>query len=399
MIRRMALDGFLFDLDGTLIDSNAAHTEAWRRALERYDYRVAPDRIFVEIGKGGDQLVPHLLGREADEKHGKALRAAEPEEYAKIVKAEGIKVFPGARELIAMLRERGIKTCIATSSEAEQLKMAEAASGVAWRELVDETVMAGDVEKSKPAPDVVAAAVKKLGMTPAQCAMLGDTPWDAEAARHAGVVLLGVTCGGHEVVELVRSGARAVYCDPADVLGRLDEALATASPGTARLTRDVLEGLMRQALAAAEEGMGAGEAPIGAILARGDGSVLARGYNRRNGRQDKTAHAEMVAFAAAAGKVPEDARDLILVSTLEPCVMCTGAAMVAAVDTIVYGLKAPADSGTGRVTPPESPESQMPRIVGDVLAADSRKLFERWLAGPGNNPQQVAFVKQLLALT
>ena len=79
--------------------------------------------------------------------------------------------------------------------------------------------------------------------------------------------------------------------------------------------------------------------------------------------------------------------------------MCLGAAMEAAVDAIVYGLKAPADSGTGRVEPPQSPESQMPRIVGDVLAAESRALFEQWLRKPGNNLQQVRFVRQLLSLT
>ena len=156
---------------------------------------------------------------------------------------------------------------------------------------------------------------------------------------------------------------------------------------------------MREALSAAQEATDAGEAPIGCVLARGDGTVIARGYNELNRRQDKTAHAEMVTFTRAAGKVPTDARDLILVSTLEPCVMCTGAAMEAAVDTIVYALQAPADSGTGRVSPPQSPESQMPRIVGDVLGDESRKLFERWLARPGNNPQQVRFVRHLLSLT
>jgi tRNA(adenine34) deaminase len=135
------------------------------------------------------------------------------------------------------------------------------------------------------------------------------------------------------------------------------------------------------------------------VLARGDGSVIARGFNELNRTQNKTAHAEMVTFARAAGKVPTDARDLILVSTLEPCVMCTGAAMEAAVDTIVYALKAPADSGTGRVSPPQSPESQMPRIVGDVLPDESRALFEQWLARPRNNPRQVKFVQQLLSLT
>jgi hypothetical protein len=87
-----------------------------------------------------------------------------------------------------------------------------------------------------------------------------------------------------------------------------------------------------------------------------------------------------------------------MVSTLEPCVMCTGAAMESAVDTIVYALAAPADNGTARVRPPESPESQMPRIVGGVLAAESRTLFERWLDMHRGEPQ-AAFVEQLLART
>jgi tRNA(Arg) A34 adenosine deaminase TadA len=95
--------------------------------------------------------------------------------------------------------------------------------------------------------------------------------------------------------------------------------------------------------------------------------------------------------------VPEDAKDLILVSTLEPCVMCTGAAMEAAVDTIVYALRAPADNGSVRVRPPQSPESQMPRIVGEILAGESRELFEQFLK-VAKNPKQRAFVEQLLKL-
>jgi tRNA(Ile)-lysidine synthase len=183
------------------------------------------------------------------------------------------------------------------------------------------------------------------------------------------------------------------------MLANLDDALGKASPGPLRLTRQRLEALMHEALAAARDGMDAGEAPIGCVLARGDGTVFARAYNELNRTGVKTAHAEMAAFARSAGKVPPEARDLLLVSTLEPCVMCTGAAMEAAVDTIVYGLRAPADSGTRRVEPPQSPECQMPRIVGGVLARESRSLFEQWLRKPGNSPQQVAFVKQLLALT
>ena len=156
--------------------------------------------------------------------------------------------------------------------------------------------------------------------------------------------------------------------------------------------------LMRAALAVARDGLTAGEAPIGCVLARGDGTIVSRAYNEMNRSQDKIAHAEIIALHRAAGKVPIDARDLVLVCTLEPCVMCTGAAMEAAVDTIVFGLRAPADSGTGRVKPPVSPESKTPRIIGGVMAPESRALFEQWLKHNRGTPQ-AAYVEQLLAIT
>ncbi len=388
----------LFDLDGTLVDSNGAHVEAWRRAFAGRGYRVPPDRIFVEIGKGGDKVVPHLLGNEADEKDGDALRRR-AQEYARIAKAHGLKPMPGAVSLLTDLRRRGIKTVLATSSKKGQLQITVEASGVDWPALVDELTTADDAERSKPDPDIVSAAVKKLKLTPAQCAMVGDTPYDAESARRAGIICLGVTCGGHSQQKLVSSGARAGWRDPADLLAHLDEALKLASPGTVHLTQDALESLMHQALAAAREGMATGEVPIGAVLACGDGTVVARGYNRLNATGNKTAHAEIDAFARAAGKIPPEARDAVLVSTLEPCVMCLGAAMIAAVDTVIFGLRSPADRGTSRVRPPQSPQSQMPRIIGDVLADKSRALFKEWIAKPNRDPQQVAFVKQLLELT
>lgn len=396
----MALDGIIFDLDGTLVDTNALHVEAFRRIFERRGYKIAADRIFPEIGKGGDKLVPDLLGKEADARDGDALREEQPREYARVAAERGLKVLPGAQELLAELRRRGIRTVIATSSDKAQLDATQGASGVRWEELADAIVTSSDAEESKPAPDIVAAATRKLRMSPAQCAMVGDTPYDAEAAKRAGVICLGVTSGGHPAQTLLSRGARAVWGGPADLLANLDEALRIASPGAAHLTQSLLEQLMREALRAAEEGMAAGEVPIGCVLARGDGSFIARGYNELNKTGNPTAHAEMVTFAKAAGKAPPDARDLILVSTLEPCVMCLGASMEAAVDTVVYALRAPADSGTGRVSPPSSPESQMPRIVGDVLAKQSRALFEKWLKGSeGKSPQQVQFVEQLLKRT
>lgn len=399
MVRRMALDALIFDLDGTLVDTNAMHVEAFRLAFEEHGYRIPADRIFVEIGKGGDNLVPAIIGREGTDRDGAAIRAAQPKRFAELAEANGIPVFPGAAELVAEARRRGLRTALATSSNGEQLAVTFKYSGVDWAALVDALVQSDDIASSKPAPDAVAAAVRKLKLSPAQCAMVGDTPYDAEACRHAGVVCLGVESGGHPADALRHAGSRRVWRDAAHLLGDLDTALRVASPGSAKPTATALEKLMREALGAAERGMAAGEAPIGCVLARGDGTVVAAGYNSLNGTKDRTAHAEMVAFRRAAGAIPEDADDLVLVSTLEPCVMCLGAAMEAAVDTVVYGMRAPADSGAGRMAPPQSPEATMPRIVGDVLAAESRKLFERFLAKPDLNPKQRAFAEQLLALT
>ncbi len=173
------------------------------------------------------------------------------------------------------------------------------------------------------------------------------------------------------------------------------------------LTPDQQETLMREALREAERGMEEGEAPIGCVIARrmdGQVRVVARGHNRVNALQRKIAHAEIVTFEnAGAGpgrppSLPLDATDVILVSTLEPCVMCLGAAMEAGVETVLFGLAAPADNGTHRVKPPESPESSAPEITGGVLAAQSRRLFEQWLSGK-QGTEQAKFVEQLLALT
>jgi phosphoglycolate phosphatase len=391
------LSAIIFDIDGTLVDTNQLHVEAWRRVFAAHGIHLNNDRIFLEVGKGGDTLVPDLLGAQADREVGDDLRKRQPVEFEKLAQEHGLRLFDRVPELMAELRRRGLKTALATSSNRKQLEVIEQYSRCKISELTDEVINAQDIQTSKPAPDLVEAAVKKLKVSPAECMMLGDTPFDGESAKNAGVVCIGVTCGGNDEQRLMTAGARRVYRDPADVLGHLDEALHIASPGIARLTQRVLEDMMLAALQAAEQAIGAGEAPIGAALFAGDGQTLiARGFNELNRTGNRTAHAEMVAFARAAGKTSPDARDLILVSTLEPCVMCTGAAMQAAVDTIVYGLTAPADSGTGRVAPPRSPESQMPRIVPNILPDRSRALFERWLKQGNVNPQQRAYVQQLL---
>lgn len=168
---------------------------------------------------------------------------------------------------------------------------------------------------------------------------------------------------------------------------------------------------MREALEEAKRGVAEGEAPIGCVIALPDqdkpgfARVVARGHNRSNALQRNNAHAEIIAFENAGSDgqgrpptLPTDADDAILVSTLEPCVMCTGAAMEAGVALILFGMAAPADNGTRRVKPPESPESSNPEVVGGILSEDSRALFEEWLKGK-EGTQQAQFVEQLLSVT
>lgn len=160
--------------------------------------------------------------------------------------------------------------------------------------------------------------------------------------------------------------------------------------------------LMRLALDEARAALEAGEAPIGCVIATADGSVVGSGHNRMRQSRNLTSHAEIEAFADAAGRLEPGASGVIMVSTLEPCVMCTGAAMESGVEVIAYGLQAPADSGTGRVRPPESPGASLPRVIGAIAAAESRALFEAWMArhdGDASRDDQRAFIQQLLALT
>ena len=391
----MAVDALIFDLDGTLLDTNRLHVRAWEAAFAAHGFPIGRDRIAVEIGKGGDLLVPAILGPAADAAAGDQLREAEKREYARIAETEGIDLFPGAEDLVREARRRGLRTALATSSNVEQLDAAFDAAGVDLRELVDVVLTADDAESSKPEPDVVLAAVRKLGMSPAQCVMVGDTTYDSDACRTAGVVCLGLLCGGTGGLALRAAGARGVWRDPAHLLAELDAALRVASPGSVRLDRPALERLMREAIAAAREGLAAGEAPIGAVVARGDLTVIGRGWNRLISTGSPTAHAEMVALTDA-GRLPAGATDLIVVSTLEPCVMCTGAAMEAAVDVIVYGLSAPYDAGTRRVEPPRSAGTQTPRVVGGVLESECRTLLSDWRRSGAGTSMQHAYLDQLL---
>jgi len=225
----MSLRGIIFDIDGTLVDTNPAHVEAWRRAFQRLGHEVPSRRIELEVGKGGDKLVPAILGPQGEEREGEQLRKAQKQEFLAIAAQERFRVFPAVPDIFEALRSRGIETALATSSDDKHLKATLASAGLDLTRLADVVVTKSSADASKPDPDIVEAAVAKLGLQASQCAMVGDTIYDAQACRAAGVVFLGVLSGGTPGRELLEAGAVAVWRDIAQLLSSLDEALEVAA--------------------------------------------------------------------------------------------------------------------------------------------------------------------------
>jgi HAD superfamily hydrolase (TIGR01509 family) len=229
----MTLKGMIFDIDGTLVDTNPAHVEAWRRAFARLGYDVPTERIVPEIGKGGDQLVPSVLGEEVEKRHGDVLRQLHKEEFLPIAATQRFRVFPGTQEVFPALRARGIRTALATSSDEKHLEATLASAGVDLRQLADVVVTKTEGEASKPAPDIVVDAVEKLGLSASECAMVGDTIYDGQACSRAGVVFLGVLSGGTPEAALREVGALEVWQDVGHLLVDLERAIEIASLHTA----------------------------------------------------------------------------------------------------------------------------------------------------------------------
>lgn len=225
----MLLRGMIFDVDGTLVDTNPAHVEAWCRAFKRLGYDVSAERITVEIGKGGDLLVPSILGEDVETRHGEALRKVQKEEFLKIARQQRFRVFLCVAELFLALRERRIRTALATSSDKKHLEAICASAGIDLPGLADVLVTKDEAEASKPAPDLVIVAWEKLSVTPAECSMVGDTVYDAQACRGAGVVFLGLLSGGTSAEALLQAGACGVWRDTGHLYFDLDRALELAS--------------------------------------------------------------------------------------------------------------------------------------------------------------------------
>lgn len=209
----------ILDIDGTLVDTNYQHTLAWQRALRQHGETVPAWRIHRHIGMGGDQLLTAVAGEEVEQRAGDAIRATESERYSELIGE--VELLPGARALLVALREGGVTTVLASSAKADEvdvyLDLLDA------RELVDDWTTSADVEATKPEPDLLRAALDKVG-SDGDAVLVGDSVWDCEAAERAGIPTVGVLTGGFSRDELLAAGATAVYESAEELCGHLNEA-------------------------------------------------------------------------------------------------------------------------------------------------------------------------------
>ena len=197
----------ILDIDGTLVDTNYQHTIAWLRALRQNGARVAAWRIHRHIGMGGDKIVAALCGAEFEAEHGDDVRKAEKGLYMEMI--DEVEPFEGARGLIEDLKAAGDTVVLASSAKPEEVEhYLDLLDG---RELMDAWTHSGDVKETKPAPDLVRAALEKVGGSPGDAVMVGDTPWDVKAADAVGVPTVAVLTGGFSAAELHEAGAVAVF--------------------------------------------------------------------------------------------------------------------------------------------------------------------------------------------
>ena len=210
----------ILDIDGTLVDTNYHHAIAWYRAFRQHGIVLPLWQIHRRIGMGGDQVVPELTDERTERELGDEIRAAESALYLAFI--EEVETMEGSRELIEELKSRGHTVVLASSAKQDEvdryLDLLDA------RELADAWTTSADVESTKPAPDLVAAALERAGARDGDTAvMIGDTPWDIVAARKAGVPTLAVRTGGFGVDELREAGALQVYESVAELRERLDD--------------------------------------------------------------------------------------------------------------------------------------------------------------------------------
>jgi HAD superfamily hydrolase (TIGR01509 family) len=210
----------LLDIDGTLVDTNYHHAIAWYRAFRQHGFTLPLWRIHRHIGMGGDQLVGSLAGDGFEREQGDAVRAAESVLYAELIGE--VQPLAGARALIEDLKSSGHTVMLASSAKPDELE--HYLTLLDARPLVDGWTDAGDVERTKPEPDLVLAALEKAGAEAGDAVMIGDSTWDCRAAERAGVRSIGVLTGGFSEAELLDAGAAKVFDSVETLRANLSEA-------------------------------------------------------------------------------------------------------------------------------------------------------------------------------
>lgn len=216
-------DTAAFDVDGTLVDTNYQHALAWFRAFRQYDVTRPVWRIHRAIGMGGDQLISEVAGEDVEKNLGDELRAAWKTEFERMI--DEVVAFEGAHELLAVTRERGFKVVLASSGAQQHTEHYIELLGAG--DLIDAWTSSDDVEETKPSPDLIHAALNKVEGQKA--ILIGDSTWDAEAAKRAGALTYAVLTGGFSVEELEKAGADRVFSSLTELIENVDSTRLSAA--------------------------------------------------------------------------------------------------------------------------------------------------------------------------
>jgi phosphoglycolate phosphatase-like HAD superfamily hydrolase len=212
----------IFDLDGTLLDSVDLHALAWQEAMLKFGHSVSFAQVRSQIGKGGDKLVPVFLSDGEQRDHGKELEEWRGKRF-KATYLPLVRSFSAVPDLLERVRTAGVKIAIGTSAKKDELSEYLDIAGIA--DLVDVTASSDDVEESKPAPDIFEVVLKKLKIQGRDAVAVGDTPYDASAAKKAGITTIGVLCGGFTETSLREAGCVEVYPGPATLFARFEDSI------------------------------------------------------------------------------------------------------------------------------------------------------------------------------
>ena len=220
----------IFDIDGTLVDSVDLHARAWQETFRHFGRDIPFADVRRQIGKGGDQLMPVFFTEAELQRFGREL-----EEYrSQLFKQQylpRVRAFAGVRALFERIQADGKKIAVASSAKGDELAAYKKLAQI--DDLIEEETSADDAERSKPHPDIFAAALEKLGNPAvAEVLVVGDTPYDAEAAGKLGIAIIGVLCGGFPAEELRRAGCVAIYQDPAALLANYEPSPLGQAPVT-----------------------------------------------------------------------------------------------------------------------------------------------------------------------